>query len=78
MRFVGCREEVCPRNIYPDGYVLDNGVSYSWLPSDIDQAFWFVFPKILVLILMPMMDDLSNGCMNTRSLGTSAEIKIMG
>jgi hypothetical protein len=38
MIFVGCRDEVFPRNIYPDCYVLNNGDSYSRLASHVDQA----------------------------------------
>jgi hypothetical protein len=74
---VGCGEEVCPRNIYPGCYVLDNDESYSRLPGDIDQAVRFVFPEILVLVLLPILDDYSNGCARARSLGTTAKIKIM-
>ena len=29
----GCREEVCPRNIYPGYYVFGNGDSFSRLPT---------------------------------------------
>jgi hypothetical protein len=78
MIFVGCREENFPRNIYPNCYVLDNGDSYSWLASDIDQAVRFVFHGILVLVLLPMLYDYSIGCERARSLGTAAKIKIMG
>jgi hypothetical protein len=55
--FVCCREEVFPRNIYPGCYVLDNGDTYSRLASDVDQAIRFVFPGILVVVLLPMLDD---------------------
>jgi hypothetical protein len=34
----GRREEYYPRNNFPACYVLDNGDSYSRLPSDIDQV----------------------------------------
>jgi hypothetical protein len=78
MIFVGCPEEVFPRNIYPGCYILDNGDSYSRLASDIDLAVWFVFPKILVVVLLPMLDVYSNGCARARSLGIAAKIKIMG
>jgi hypothetical protein len=36
MSFVGCREEVCPPNIYLGYYVLDNGDSYSRFSSNVD------------------------------------------
>jgi hypothetical protein len=68
MIFVDCREEVFPRNIYSDCYVLDNGDSYSRLASDIDQAVWFVFPGILALVLLPMLYDYSNGYARARNL----------
>jgi hypothetical protein len=76
MIFVGCREESFPRNIYPDCYVVDDGDSYSWLANDVDQAVWFVFPGILVVVLLPMSDDYSNGSAHARSLGTAAKIKL--
>jgi hypothetical protein len=76
MIFLGCREEVFPRNIYPGCYVLDNGDPYSRPASDIDQAVRFVFPGILVVVLLPMLDDYSNGCAHARSIDTA--IKIMG
>jgi hypothetical protein len=64
--------------IYPGCYVLDNGDSYSRLASDIGQAVRFVFPEILVLILLPILDDYSNGCTRAHNFGTVAKIKIMG
>jgi hypothetical protein len=76
--FIGCREEVFPRNIYPGCYVLDNGDPYSRPASDVDQAVRFIFPGILVVVLLPMLDDYSNSCARARSLGTAAKIKIMG
>ena len=36
---LGCREEVCPRNIYPGYYVFDNGDSFSRLPTT--STMWF-------------------------------------
>jgi hypothetical protein len=78
MSFVGCREGVCPPNIYLGYYVLDNGDSYSRIPNNIDQVVWFIFPEILVLILLPMLDYYSNGCVRARSLSIAAKIKIMG
>jgi hypothetical protein len=74
----GCHEEVCPRNICPGCYVLDNGDSYFWFPNNIDEAVWLLFSDILVLVLLPMVIDYFNGCARARSLGTAAEIKIMG
>jgi hypothetical protein len=59
-------------------YVLDNGDPYSRPASDVDQAVRFVFPGILVVVLLPMLDDYSNGCVYARSLGIVAKIKIMG
>jgi hypothetical protein len=78
MIFVGCREEIFPRNIYLGCYVLDNSDSYSRLASDVDQAVRFVFPEILVLIPLSMLYDYSNNCACARSIGTAAKIKIMG
>jgi hypothetical protein len=57
----GCREEDYPRNICPDCYVLNNSVSYTQLFNDVDQAIRSLFPKILVLILLPMLVDYFNG-----------------
>ena len=73
----GCREEDYPRNI-PVCYVLDNGDSSFRLSSDVDQAVRFIFPGILVLVLLPMLLDYFKGCARARSLGTAAQIKIMG
>ena len=53
----GCREERYPRNICPVSYVLDNGDSNSRLPGDVDQAVRFLFPEILMLVLLPMLHD---------------------
>jgi hypothetical protein len=64
--------------ISPGCYVFDNGDPYSRSASDIDQVVWFVFPRILVVVLLPMLDDYSNGYARTHSLGTAAKIKIMG
>jgi hypothetical protein len=52
-----CREKGYPCNIYPDCYVFDNGDSYSQLSSDNDKAILFLFPGILVLVLLPMLYD---------------------
>jgi hypothetical protein len=76
--FVGCREEVFPRNIYPGFYGPNNGDSYSRLASDVDQVVRSVFPGILVVVLLPMLDDYSNGCARARSLGIAAKTKIIG
>ena len=35
----GCREEVCPRNIYPGYYVFGNGDSFSRLPTMSTKLF---------------------------------------
>jgi hypothetical protein len=78
MIFVGCRDEIFPCNIYPGSYVLDNRDSYSRLTSDVDQAVRFIFPGILVLVLLPLLYDYSNGCARARNLGTAAKIKILG
>jgi hypothetical protein len=71
----GCREEGYPRNICPDCYVFDNGDSYSRLSSDINKAVQFLFPGILVLVLLLMWYDCFNGYVRARSLGTAAQIK---
>jgi hypothetical protein len=63
-----------PRNIYPGCYVLDNGDSYTRLSSGVDQAVRFLFPEILVLVLLPMLVDCFNGCVRARSLGIAAQI----
>jgi hypothetical protein len=68
---------ICPRNICPDCYVLDNGDSYSRLFNDVDQAVQLFFSDILVLILLPMMIDYFNDCARVRSLGIAAQ-KIIG
>jgi hypothetical protein len=73
----GCREEGYPRNIYPDRYVFDNDDSYARLSSDVDKAVRFLFPGILVLVLLPIWYDCFNGCVRTRSLGTATQIKKM-
>jgi hypothetical protein len=70
-----CREEGYPRNICPDCYVFDNGDSYSRLSSDVDKAVRFLFPEILVLVLLPMWYNCFNGCVCAYSLGTAALIK---
>jgi hypothetical protein len=71
----GCREEGYPRTICPDCYIFDNGDSYSRLSSDVDKVVRFLFPRILVLVLLPMWHDCFNGCVRARSLGTAAQIK---
>jgi hypothetical protein len=58
----GCHEEVCPRNIHPSCYVLDNGDSYCQLHNDMGQAVQFIFPTILVLIQFQMLVDCFKGC----------------
>jgi hypothetical protein len=50
---------------------------YSRIACDVDEAVWFVFHEILVLVLLLMFDDYSNGCTRARSLGTAAKIKII-
>jgi hypothetical protein len=74
----GCRGDVCPRNIYPDCYVLDNGDSYPWLFNNVDKAVRLLFPGILVLVLLPMVIDYFNGYARAHSLGIVDQIKIMG
>jgi hypothetical protein len=69
----GCREDVCPCNICPDCYVLDNDDSYSRLSNDVDQPVRFFSPGILVLVLLPMVIDYFNGCTRARSLGIAAQ-----
>jgi hypothetical protein len=77
MIFVGCRQEVFPHNIYPGCYVLDNIDPYSRPASDGDLAVRFVYPRILVVVLLPMLYDYSNGYARAHSLVTAAKIKIM-
>jgi hypothetical protein len=72
----GCREEGYPHNICPDCYVFDNGDSCYRLSSDVDKAIRFLFPGILVLVLLPIWYDCFNGCVHARSLGTAAQIKL--
>jgi hypothetical protein len=45
--------------------------------SDVDQAVQCVFPGILVVVLLPMLDDYYNGCARACSFGTVIKIKIM-
>jgi hypothetical protein len=74
----GCREDVCPRNICSDCYILDNGDLYSWLSNDVDQTVWLLFHGILVLVFLLMVTDYFNCCTCACSLGIAAHIKIMG
>jgi hypothetical protein len=74
----GRREEYYPRNNFSGCYVLDNGDSYSRLPSDVDQVVWLFCPNVLVLVLLSMLIDCFNGCVHARSLGIVAQIKIIG
>jgi hypothetical protein len=73
---LGHRKEIYPRNICPGYYVLDNGVSYSRLPSDVYQVVRLFCHVILILVLMPMLINYFNGCARARSLGIAAQ-KIM-
>ena len=41
----GCREEVCPRNIYPGYYVFGNGDSFSRLPTTSTKWFGYLSLK---------------------------------
>jgi hypothetical protein len=74
---VAC-EEYDPRNNFPGCYVLDNGDSYSRLPSNVDQVVRLFCPDMLMLVLLLMLIDYFNGYTRARSLGTAAQIKIMG
>jgi hypothetical protein len=65
-------------NNFPDYYVLDNGDSYSRLPSDVDQVVRLFRSDILVIVLLPMLIDYFNDSVRARSLGIAAQIKIMG
>jgi hypothetical protein len=58
----GCREE-SPHDIRPGCYVLDNGDSYSWLPTDVDHVVRFLF-----LGISPMLIDYFNGCAHAQNL----------
>jgi hypothetical protein len=71
-------EEYYPRNNLPGCYVLDNGDSYSRLPSDVDQVVRLFCPDMLMLVLLPMLIDYFNDYARARSLSTAAQIKIMG
>ena len=51
-----CREEDHPCNI-SICYFIGNGDSSFRLSSDVDQAVRFIFPEILVLVLLPMVYD---------------------
>ena len=73
----GCREEDYPRSLCPGCYVLDNGDSYSRLSINVDKADRFLFPDILVLVLLPMLIDYFNGCARARRFSIVAQIKIM-
>jgi hypothetical protein len=73
-----CREEDYPCSFGPGCYVLDNGDAYSQLFIDVDEADRFLFPDILVLVLLPMLIDYFNGCARACSLAIAAQIKIMG
>jgi hypothetical protein len=68
----GCHEDVRPRNICLDCYVLNNGDSYSRLSNNVDQAVWLLFTGILVLVILPMAIDYFNGCVRVYSLGIAA------
>jgi hypothetical protein len=63
---------------FSDCYVLDNGDSYSRLSNDVDQVIRLLFPDILVLVLLPKVNNYFNSCAHARSLGIVAQIKIMG
>jgi hypothetical protein len=68
----GRREEYYPHNNFSGCYVLDNGDSYSRLPSDVDQVVRLFCPDMLMLVLLPMLIDFFNGCARARSLGIAA------
>jgi hypothetical protein len=55
-------------------YVFDNGGSYNRLPSDVDKEFRLLFPKILVLVLMPMLVDYFS--VHALNLGITAKIEL--
>jgi hypothetical protein len=71
------REENYPCNICPGCYVIDNGDSYSRLPSDIDQVVRLFCPVILVLVLLPILIDYFNSCARVCSLDIATQ-KIIG
>jgi hypothetical protein len=73
----GRREEYYPRNNFLGCYVLDNGDSYSRLPSDVDQVVRLFCSDMLGLVLLPMLIDYFNGYARACSLGIAAQIKIM-
>jgi hypothetical protein len=53
-------------------YILDNGDSYSCLPSDVDKIVRFLFSSIFLLVLLPMLVGYFNGCMHARRFGITA------
>jgi hypothetical protein len=57
---LGRHEENYPCNT--GCYVLDNGGSYSRIPSDVDQVVRLFCPVILLLVLLSMLIDYFNGC----------------
>jgi hypothetical protein len=67
----GWREDGYPRNICPGCDVFDNG----GLHGNVDKAVRFLVPRILVLVLLPMLHDYFNGCTDARSLDIVAQIK---
>jgi hypothetical protein len=77
MSFFGCCMEICSCNIYLGCYVLDNSDLYFRLPNDVNHAIMFVFPKILVLILLLMLDNYFNECTRARRICTMAKTKTM-
>jgi hypothetical protein len=57
----------------PICYIIDNGDSYSRLPSDVVRLF---FSSILVLVLLPMLIDHFNGCARAHNFGIWLELKL--
>jgi hypothetical protein len=76
--YQGCQEEDGPRDFCPGCYVFDNGSTYNCLPNNIDKVVRLLVPKILVLVLLPMLVDYFNSCTRACSLRIAGQIKIMG
>jgi hypothetical protein len=73
----GCRGEVCHCKFVLDCYVLVNVVSCSWNPLIPTMLLKFVFPGILVVILLLMLVDCFIGYVARETLILQLKIKIM-
>jgi hypothetical protein len=48
---------------------------YFRLSSDIDKVVRFLFPRILMLVLLPMLHDYFTSCTRACRLGIAAQFK---